>query len=131
MKQPPLKVAKGRAKAPAKRMPRRSGPAVAVKSKPVVKRPAPVEVVEKREVVEVARSAKPRQKLIRDSFTMPKADIELIATLKSRAVEGGRPAKKSELLRAGLQVLAALKMPALVKALGALEPIKVGRPAKR
>ena len=73
---------------------------------------------------------KPKPVLIRDGFTMPETDFGLIATLKKRAAAAGRESKKSELLRAGLQVLAALDAKALVAALGALEPVKIGRPRK-
>lgn len=72
--------------------------------------------------------AKP--KLVRDSFTMPKADYALIEALKIRALDAKRPAKKSELLRAGLQALAALSPEVLVKSLDALTPLKAGRPKK-
>jgi len=68
--------------------------------------------------------------LVRDGFTMPEADFALIATLKARALAAQRDAKKSELLRAGLHALAALDSGALVAALGALEPVKIGRPKK-
>ena len=47
-------------------------------------------------------------KLVRDSFTMPADDFALVAVLKGRALQVQRPAKKSELLRAGLQALSAL-----------------------
>ena len=76
-----------------------------------------------------AKAAKP-EPLVRDSFTMPAADFALIATLKGRALSVQQVAKKSELLRAGLQALAALDAPALVAALQRLEPVKVGRPKK-
>jgi hypothetical protein len=72
----------------------------------------------------------PKTKLVRDSFTMPATDFALIATLKERALAGRRETKKSELLRAGLQALAALDGPALLSALGRLLPLKVGRPKK-
>lgn len=68
--------------------------------------------------------------LVRDGFTMPEADFALIATLKARALAAQRDAKKSELLRAGLHALAALDSASLVAALGALEPVKIGRPKK-
>lgn len=74
------------------------------------------------------KPTKPRKALVRDSFTMPDADFALIAVLKERALGAGRPAKKSELLRAGLQALAALDAKKLRVALERLEPIKVGRP---
>ena len=74
------------------------------------------------------KAPKLRKKPVRDSFTMPEADFALIATLKARALAAKRETKKSELLRAGLHVLAALDSRALLAALQALEPVKVGRP---
>jgi hypothetical protein len=61
---------------------------------------------------------------------MPEADFKLIAALKSKALDSRRAAKKSELLRAGLQLLSALEAKALVAALDKLEPVKIGRPKK-
>ena len=72
-----------------------------------------------------------RVKLVRDSFTMPREDFDLVAKLKARALEFKRPTKKSELLRAGLQQLAALSEPQLRDALAALRPLKAGRPKKK
>lgn len=77
-----------------------------------------------------ATETKPKHKLVRDSFTLPKADFDLIAVLKQRALERQRPAKKSELLRAGLQALARLPATDLVAALEQLAPLKAGRPPK-
>jgi hypothetical protein len=74
--------------------------------------------------------AKKRVRLVRDGFTMPESDFALIAVLKARALKAQREAKKSELLRAGLQVLATLDERTLVAALGRLEPVKTGRPKK-
>lgn len=91
---------------------------------------APVAKAEKVEKVDKAKPPKLRRKPVRDSFTMPEADFALIATLKARALSAKHVVKKSELLRAGLQALAALDTPALVAALGQLEPVKVGRPKK-
>jgi hypothetical protein len=76
------------------------------------------------------KAPKQRVRLVRDSFTMPEADFALIAALKARAMAAQREAKKSELLRAGLHALMALDGPALVGALGRLQPLKVGRPKK-
>ena len=67
-------------------------------------------------------------KRVRDSFTMPRADFDLIDQLKDRALGFKRPTKKSELLRAGLQVLQGLTDAQLLAALGALTPLKPGRP---
>jgi hypothetical protein len=52
---------------------------------------------------------KPKKiKMVRDSFTMPKAEYAVLDELKQRAFLLGRPLKKSELLRAGVKLLAAL-----------------------
>lgn len=71
-----------------------------------------------------------KPKIVRDSFTMPKAEYAAIDLIKERAALAGRPAKKSELLRAGIKLLGALTPTALVAALSALPEIKTGRPAK-
>lgn len=72
-----------------------------------------------------------RHKLVRDSFTMPRADFELIHALKERALGFKRPTKKSELLRAGLQALAVLDDAALQARLERLIPLKPGRPKQK
>jgi hypothetical protein len=73
---------------------------------------------------------KQRVRLVRDSFTMPEPDFALIAALKARTMAAQRETKKSELLRAGLQVLMALDDGMLMNALGRLQPLKLGRPKK-
>lgn len=73
---------------------------------------------------------KPKHKLVRDSFTMPQQDFDLIASLKRRAIAFGRPAKKSELLRAGLHALTQLDEERLHAALESLIQLKAGRPRK-
>jgi hypothetical protein len=72
-----------------------------------------------------------RLKIVRDSFTMPKPDFELIGTLKQRALVMGREVKKSELLRAGLRSLAALPGPAFLSAVEAVPRLKTGRPHQK
>ena len=75
--------------------------------------------------------AKPKKaKLVRDSFTMPEPEYELIASVKKRCVANGLAVKKSEVLRAAIIAFAALSDEAVAAALQALEFIKTGRPAK-
>jgi hypothetical protein len=104
-----------------------------VKTKPLAKR-APLAALTRPSSPELPHAArkpvKQRAKLVRDGFTMPEDDFALIAALKLRALGAHREAKKSELLRAGLHALMALDGPALVAALGRLQPLKVGRPKK-
>jgi hypothetical protein len=67
-------------------------------------------------------------KVIRDSFTMPHADYELIGVLKQRCLGFGVAMKKSELLRAGLSVLQHLPDERLLEVVAAVESVKTGRP---
>ncbi|OYD51613.1 hypothetical protein [Acidovorax kalamii] len=77
----------------------------------------------------VAKDVKAKKpKLVRDSFTIPKDEYAVIETLKQRAATLAQPVKKSELLRAGLKVLAGLSDTALRGALQAVPSIKTGRP---
>lgn len=77
----------------------------------------------------VKPSAKP--KLVRDSFTIPKDEYLVLSELKTRMTKLMQPAKKSELLRAGLKVLATMSDAAIKKALLAVPSIKTGRPANK
>lgn len=70
-----------------------------------------------------------KPKLVRDSFTIPKAEFAAIETLKTRAIGLGVSVKKSELLRAGLMVLQGLNDAAYKSALAAVPALKTGRPA--
>ena len=72
----------------------------------------------------------PKIKLVRDSFTIPRAEYEVLDAIKVRLVKLTRPAKKSEVLRAGIAVLATLNDAALLAALEAVPAIKTGRPKK-
>ena len=77
-----------------------------------------------------AEAKPPKIKLVRDSFTIPRTEYEALDALKARLVKLTRPAKKSEVLRAGIAVLAALNDAALCAALDAVPAIKTGRPKK-
>jgi hypothetical protein len=83
-------------------------------------------------VLPAARPAKQKEKekLVRDSFTMPRSDFALVQRLKDRALGFRHAAKKSELLRAGLHALMALDNDSLQAALAALPTLKAGRPSK-
>lgn len=68
------------------------------------------------------------KKVIRDSFTMPEDDYQLIAEIKQQCLQMGIEAKKGEIVRAGLKVLAEMDAAKLRKALEAVERVKTGRP---
>lgn len=76
------------------------------------------------------RPARPKEKLVRDSFTMPRSDFALVQQLKDRAMGLRHAAKKSELLRAGLHALARLDTPTLKALLAEMPALKSGRPRK-
>ncbi len=69
-----------------------------------------------------------KTKLVRDSFTMPKDEYQVIEALKERALGLGKHVRKSELLRAGIRALAAMNDKALLKAADAVPTLKTGRP---
>ena len=79
-----------------------------------------------------AKADKPAKlKVLRDSFTILKSEYEVLETLKERAQAVGRPAKKSEVLRAGVRALAAMDDQAFLAALRAVPALKPNSPAKR
>lgn len=91
--------------------------------------PAPVPAAAPAPAPRAQAAAKsPKPKLVRDSFTFPKTEYAQLDALKQRAVALKRPAKKSELIRAGIKALAAMGDAALLAALAAVPPIKTGRP---
>jgi hypothetical protein len=56
---------------------------------------------------EFSNTARPKKnKRIRDSYSIPESEHKQISMLKKRCLDQGRPAKKSEILRAGILVLA-------------------------
>jgi hypothetical protein len=71
-----------------------------------------------------------KAKLVRDSFTIPKAEFAVIDQLKTRCIALGQPIKKSELLRAGIKLLAALSDGDLQAAVSQVPALKTGRPSK-
>lgn len=114
-------------KTPAAKKPAAKAPATKrTASKAIVAKPAAAKPVAAKPTKAEAKPKKP--KLVRDSFTIPKDEYAGIDTLKERSVALGRPAKKSELLRAGLMALLALSPNALHAALEAVPTIKTGRP---
>jgi hypothetical protein len=82
----------------------------------------------KPDVAAPARTTKTKQKLVRDSFTIPKDEHALLEGLKRRAADLRRPTKKSELLRAGVAALRALDDRAFLAALDGIPSLKTGRP---
>ena len=82
-------------------------PAPAAKPKPV--KAEKVEKAEKPAKQPKAKAEKPakvvREKVVRDSFSMPKSEHAQLKALRETLAKAGRICTKSELLRAGVQLL--------------------------
>lgn len=100
----------------------------AAKSKPTTKAKPTAKPLESKTVAKDAKTKKP--KMVRDSFTFPKAEYVVLDALKLRAAKLGSPAKKTELLRAGVKAIAAMQDTAFLAALKVVPSLKTGRPAK-
>ena len=72
-----------------------------------------------------------KPKLVRDSFTIPKAEYTVLDELKHRAGKLGNSIKKSELIRAGIKALAAMPDAMYLDALKVVPTVKTGRPSKK
>ncbi|MBD1895538.1 hypothetical protein H6F50_18810 [Coleofasciculus sp. FACHB-712] len=72
-----------------------------------------------------------KERVIRDSFTLPCEDYELISAIRQRCLNSAVNVAKSEVIRAGLHALNDLPDEALLKVIESLTKIKTGRPAKR
>lgn len=128
----PAAAAKPAAKA-ASRLPAK--PAAKAASKPSAK---PVPKATPKPTVKRAASQKSEKelkekkpKLVRDSFTIPKAEYTILDELKNRAGKLGSSVKKSELIRAGIKALAAMSDANYLGAMKVVPTIKTGRPSKK
>lgn len=69
-----------------------------------------------------------KNKLIRDSFTIPKTEYAVLTALKDRALSLTRQVKKSELLRAGISALDTMHDKEFLATLNTVPSLKTGRP---
>lgn len=113
------------AKAPAAPKPKAKAKNAAAAPVPAAK-PAKAEAKPKAGKADKAK----KPKLVRDSFTIPKSEYAVIEALKLRAAKLGQPAKKSEVLRAGVMALAAMGDAAFLATITGVPALKTGRPAK-
>ncbi len=86
---------------------------------------------DKEKAAKTVKEKTPKLKMERDSFTMPKTEYAQFHVLKERLNKLGQPAKKSELLRAGIMQLSAMTDAALKAAMAKVPAIKTGRPKKK
>ena len=71
-----------------------------------------------------------KEKLVRDSFTMPEGEYAVLGQVKKACLKAGFEIKKSELLRIGVALISQIDLATLQKVLGALPQLKTGRPKK-
>lgn len=69
-----------------------------------------------------------KAKLVRDSFTMPEAEYQVLGDVKKACLKAGVAVKKSELLRVGVALIQRLDLSKLKDVLSGLPPLKAGRP---
>src|SRR3954462_5411554 len=100
----------------------------AVAAKPVATRKVAAKKALPPVVAQPPAAETPKQKLVRDSFTIPKSEYQLLEALKLRAAGLKRPTKKSEILRAGIAALSAMADKPLLAALNSVPSLKTGRP---
>lgn len=70
-------------------------------------------------------------KVIRDSFSFPEQDYRKISDLKKTCLAAGVHVKKSEILRAGLNLLSQLSVDELKQAVDGVEKVQTGRPSRK
>lgn len=70
----------------------------------------------------------PNPKVIRDTFSMPVGDYELLDRLKTRALTMGIAVNKSELIRAGLRLLNEIDEGDFRTSINRVDKVKLGRP---
>lgn len=101
-------------------------PAVKLVAKPVSK-PVAKAVVKTEKKAELKLK---KIKQIRDSFTMPETEYEVLSQVKKACIKAGFEIKKSDLLRIGVSLIKNLDTARLKTLLAGLTPLKVGRPKK-
>lgn len=107
-----------------------------VKVVPVVKVKAQVKATsasKPRETESVATAGKTKVKkdvLVRDSFTMPQSEYQVLSLVKKACLQSGIDIKKSELLRIAVVQLAGLSIAKIVTLQKSLNIIQAGRPKK-
>jgi hypothetical protein len=80
-----------------------------------------------KQINQKTRPPKPAVKIIRDTFTIPENDHHLIRAAKLRCMRAGVEASKSEIVRAGLKLLAEISDEQLIETIDKLVRLKVGR----
>jgi hypothetical protein len=70
-----------------------------------------------------------KSKVVRDSFTLPAQDYDLIAVIRGRCLASAVSVNKGEVVRAGLHALQQMSDTELLQIVEGLEKVKTGRPS--
>jgi hypothetical protein len=116
--------AAARAKPAVKAAPAKAAKKAAPARKAAAKRP------EQEGAGEAVREKARKARLVRDSFTMPEHEYELLGQVKKACLKAGFEIKKSELLRIGVALIGQLDLATLQNVLASLPQLKTGRPKK-
>lgn len=91
---------------------------------------APATKVTANPLPEAKNTKEKKQKMVRDSVTIPKAEYQALDAMKQRAAQLKTMVKKTELIRAGIKHLSSLPDTAFLAAIAAVPSLKTGRPSK-
>lgn len=117
-------------KGPAKKVPAKKTIAKKVTAKKApAKKASPNRAKSTAPVSAPATKAK-KVKLVRDSFTMPANEYQILQDIKKASLKAGVEVKKSELLRIGVGLLKTLSVAQIDAARSALTKLRAGRPKK-
>jgi hypothetical protein len=119
---PPAKAARPAARKSAAAKP---VPAKAAKPAPKAARKQPSGAAPDAEPV---RAKANKARLVRDSFTMPEHEYEVLGQVKKACLKAGFEIKKSELLRIGVALISQMDLATLQNVLASLPQLKTGRP---
>ncbi len=104
-------------------------PVVAELAKDTVETEPSDDAVDSAEKLVAKKSKSQKNKVIRDSFSFPEHDYQKISELKKACLALGIHVKKSEVLRAGLNLLTQANPEELKRAVENVEKVQTGRPS--
>jgi hypothetical protein len=102
----------------------------ATAKKAAAKKPSDVNALKATPVVANSEPKAKKVKLVRDSFTMPGHEYQVLQDIKKAALKAGIELKKSDLLRIGVSMLKNFSITQLDKARATLTKLRAGRPKK-
>ena len=124
--------AKSKLVAAAKNAPGKPAVSASAKTATPVAKPvaSPAKVLPKAKPAPEQKEKIKKPKLVRDSFTMPEAEYQVLGDVKKACLKAGIAVKKSELLRVGVALIKNMDVARLKAAVSSLPPLKAGRPKK-